>query len=345
MKKWSFAVLACALLTGASDGASAKTRDAREPPSDGSGPIVVTIRFQVLDFARVNSRDESFDLTGYLEMNWTDPRLALKQKSSGPGIRTLKAGDIWIPRVYFPNALDQPRDHGEPEVEVDSKGHVSHGEIISGKFSAELSLRSFPFDRQWLPVRIGAFLDQTKVVLRSSPDRVTLSHQAFLTDWSILGITVNQAAERYTPESEPYSVLVIETAVARKWNFYVWRVLVPMTLLVMLSWTVLWMDPVIVAPQATTAVGTLISLVAFNFTIDFAMPKLGYLTFIDRHALLGLAFVAAIVIEVAAAHHSMIRERSEYGHRIQMTSRWVIPACYFVAVGIEVCWLLFADQA
>ncbi len=333
-------LLSAALLAGLPKISEAAGDRRAPPPTINGAPVEVTVQFQVLDFARVNSRDESFDVTGYLELTWTDPRLAFKNHTAGQEFRSVQTSDIWIPRVYFANALDQPRDHGEPEVEVDSAGHVTLGDIISGKFSAELSLQSFPFDQQRLPIRLGAYVDRSQVVLTSSLDRVTLGSKAFLTDWSILGISVHPTDERFSPDSEPYSFLVIETAIVRKWTFYVWRVLIPMTLLVIVSWTVLWMDPSIVAPQATTAMGTLISLVAFNFAIDFAMPKVGYLTFIDRHALLGLTFVAAIVIEIAAAHHCIIKDRAELGRRIQRTARWLIPACYTGAVAVEMLCLL-----
>ena len=53
----------------------------RPPMVDGK-PVEVAIGFYALDFARVTSRDESFDITGYLEMSWRDPGLA--RSSAGP---------------------------------------------------------------------------------------------------------------------------------------------------------------------------------------------------------------------------------------------------------------------
>lgn len=248
MSPLPFMLVTITLLTIAPEISAAPRYNSRIPPPSGAGPVVVSVQFQVLDFARVNSRDESFDVTGYLELSWTDPQLALRGNPPTRTVRYVNASDIWIPRVYFANALEQPRDHGEPDVEVDSEGRVFLREIISGKFSAELSLHTFPFDRQLLPLRIGAHRDRTRVMLQSDRDRVALSPQAFLTDWNILGIGVRPTEERYAPDSDLYSFVVIETVVARKWTFYLWRVLFPMTLLVIVSWTVLWMDPVIVAP-------------------------------------------------------------------------------------------------
>jgi hypothetical protein len=75
------------------------------------------------------------------------------------GIRRVEAGRIWAPRVFFHNALEPPRFHDPSVVEVDANGVVTSWAIVSGKFSAPLDLRRFPFDFQILPVRVGAFDD------------------------------------------------------------------------------------------------------------------------------------------------------------------------------------------
>ena len=68
-------------------------------------PVEVAIGFYALDFARVTSRDESFDLTGYLEMSWHDPGLARSSRGHpGPAGRPSNTKTTWTPRVFFENA-------------------------------------------------------------------------------------------------------------------------------------------------------------------------------------------------------------------------------------------------
>ena len=122
-------------------------------------PVEVAIGFYAYDFARVTSRDESFDLTGYLELSWRDPRLELPAdaRAATKEWRRMDAARVWTPKVYFENALEQPRQHADPVIEVDPEGVVTSWSIVSGKFSSPLHLERFPFDRQRLAVRIGAF--------------------------------------------------------------------------------------------------------------------------------------------------------------------------------------------
>src|SRR4051795_11358041 len=46
-------------------------------PGEGGRRIEVRLGIYVVDFARINLREESFDMAGYLDTSWTDPSLAL----------------------------------------------------------------------------------------------------------------------------------------------------------------------------------------------------------------------------------------------------------------------------
>ena len=85
--------------------------------------------------------------------------------------------------------------------------------------------------------------------------------------------------------------------------------MLPLTLLAIVPWAAFWFEPQALQPQISTCMASLIALVAFNFAVDFALPKLVYLTLIDRHALLGFGFVVASVAVVTAIHLAVIRDR------------------------------------
>src|SRR3954454_22057007 len=99
---FGLAVFLTASGPSATEDASAKTG---APSVDGK-PVEVSIGFYALDFARITAREESFDVTGYLEMSWRDPRLA--PPSGQEARRRLETGRIWTPRIFFENALEPP---------------------------------------------------------------------------------------------------------------------------------------------------------------------------------------------------------------------------------------------
>jgi hypothetical protein len=304
------------------------------PPLIAGKPVEVTVGFEVVDFARITSRDESFEVTGYLEVSWLDPALGLPESErTGKGeLRPIDSKAIWTPRVFFDNALEQPKFHHDPVVEVDEKGTVWSWVIVSGKFSAPFDLREFPFDRQRLPVRVAAFDDESVMRFIVNPNLVVVNSDAFVTDWTILSPAARAESHRYVPGQANYSRFVYSIDVQRKATFYVWRVLLPLTLLAMIAFVSFWFEPIGLQPQISTCMASLIALVAFNFAIDFSLPKVAYLTLIDKHALIGFVGVSVAVVVVALVHQAVTKGKIDRAHAIQRLARLVFPAAYVVAL-------------
>jgi hypothetical protein len=128
--------------------------------------------------------------------------------------------------------------------------------------------------------------------------------------------------------------LLFEVSIRRRATFYVWRVLLPMTLLVIASWTVFWFEPTNLQPQISTGLAILLSLVTFTYAIDFSLPKVAYLTFIDRYTLTAFAFVLAAIFAVSAIHVILKAKGESTALRLQARARLVFPLAFFAAVGL-----------
>lgn len=306
-------------------------------PAGDEAAVDVSIGFYALDFARVTARDESFDMMGYLELSWRDPRLALpnveRDEARKRPWRRLDGSKVWTPRIYFENALEQPRPHVEPVIEVDPDGIVSSWSIYSSKFSSPMTLHNFPFDRQRLTVSIGSYEDESVCRFRVKNELVILGERAFLTDWTIGEPSARVDTHRFVPGQEIYSRFSYEVVVERRPTFYVWRVMLPLTLLAIVPWAAFWFEPAGLQPQISTCMAALIALVAFTFAVDFALPKLVYLTLIDRHALLGFGFVAASIAVVTSIHLAVARDRLPRARTIQsLARRYYLPAYAVLAL-------------
>ena len=301
-------------------------------------PVEVAVGFYAMDFARVTSRDETFDITGYLEMTWHEPALTLPAAAGTPGRRwrPVNPKTTWVPRFTFENASDQPRFHSDPVVEVDAAGTVTSWVIVSGKFSAPMDLTRFPFDRQVMPVRLTANEDDSVVRFRVKPELVRIGDEAFVTDWSILRPSSRVETHQYVAGQGAFSRFVHVVELKRRPTFYVWRVMVPLTLLAVVSWAAFWFEPVGLQPQISTCMAALISLVAFNFAIDFSLPKVSYLTLIDKHALIGFGFVALSVAAVTTIHVAVSKQDMKTAHAIQRVVRWTFLPAYALAVGVNI---------
>jgi hypothetical protein len=301
------------------------------PPTEDGRPVEVGVGFHVVDFGRITAREESFDVTAHLSLRWHDPRLA-----HGAGAD----GKIWTPRINFDNAAEAPRPHGDPRVDVDDDGWVTSRSIISGKFSTPLDLRRFPFDAQDLVVRLSLSSDQSKVRFTPRAEEMHMHDDAFVTDWSLRAQTYQVTSRRYHPGGEEYSVVEYLVSVKRRSTFYAWRVLLPLTLLSLIPTLVFWFEPTNLQPQISTCMGTLIAMLAFGYSVDFALPKVAYLTMIDRHAMIGFLCATAATIAVAVVHRSVVDGSIPSALKLQRRLRTLYPAAYLLAVLVNAGLLL-----
>ena len=127
-------------------------------------------------------------------------------------------------------------------------------------------------------------------------------------------------------------MLEYRVRVDRRSTFYAWRVLLPLTLLSLIPALVFWFEPVNLQPQISTCMGTLIAMLTFGYSVDFALPKVAYLTMIDRHAMIGFLFATAATIAVAVIHQSVAGESVPAALKIQKRLRVLYPAGYALAV-------------
>jgi hypothetical protein len=304
---------------------------AETDPPPGPRPVTVELGFFLLDFARINPREESFDLHGYLLMRWRDPRLAWTAGDSPRQTRQLQPETVWVPEFAFPNALERVTLLRESDLTVQPDGTVARWIHLGGRFSTPLDLRRFPFDRQRLSFLVEP-AEPNKIELRfiAVPEYVRLHPDAFLTDWSIRSLTARVEEHLYEYLGLRVPRFRLEVTIARRATFYVWRVFLPMTLIVAVSWVVFWFDPSGLQPQISTTLSILLSIVLFNFSSDFAQPKVDYLTRLDRHAITSYVFVVAAILTIAAIHVVFNRWGMERAVRWQRAARWIFPTAYLV---------------
>ncbi len=334
-------IAATLLLSIASFSGSARGSDARDLspsllregihwPGEGGRRIRVSIGLYLVDFARINLRDESFDLAGYLDTTWTDPGLALKPDEARGRVRRFRPGQIWAPALEFVNAVEQANTEREGDLYVADDGKVNQRIRFSHRFQSPLNLKRFPFDSQKLTIVVSPFDPFAKdLELVVDPRKIGHLEGASVTDWEIDAIDARLDDDPSVTEEQQF---LFEIKVTRRSTFYVWRVLLPMTLLVIASWTVFWFEPVNLQPQMSTSLAILLSLVTFTYAVDFSLPKVAYLTFIDRYTLTSFAFVLLVIFTVSAIHLRVRSKGAEGALKLQAGARLAFPVGFLAAV-------------
>jgi hypothetical protein len=326
------ALLALALPLPAHAQSAAPVVAHRERDS-GRPRLHVALGLVLLDFARINAREETFDAEGIVLLTWSDTQLAKALAESPGGMLTLKPDEVRIPVLDFVNSIDLVKVKNEGVLHVRDDGTVTRRLRFSGKFSSQLDLHRFPFDHQNLHINILVADHPGDEVDLSVDDRnVARSEGAFVSDWEVGPAHAEIKTWYERAESRDRDLFVFRISIFRHSGSYHWRAMLPMTLLVVTSWLVFWFEPTNLQPQISTALAILLSLVTFSFAVDYQLPRMGYLTFLDQYALMSLIFVIAAIFGIAVVHALLVHQGVDKALRLQWWARRLFPAAYVLAV-------------
>ena len=335
----ALAIFATAMLRpGASCAAPAPagiaTNPILQPPFEDGKPIEIVIGLHVINLAAISEVSEVFELNAYMFERWVDKRLAYTPEGPQDNLRNYSPEQIWTPQLEMINAAE-PRSRQEISIMVSPDGTVRFVERLVVTLSSSFELRRFPFDKQRLLIIIHPFLANGPRIRFELDKQSTWTASEFtsfssLAQWHLSGLHSQLlSAPTYGGMTVPEARFEID--VTRRSSFYLWKVFVPLLLMVFLSWAVFWIEADDLSNQIQVAVTTILTVIAFAFAISATMPRLPYLTYIDAFFLECYIYVFLAVVELMTVHVTHRSERRrDLGMRIRKYSRWVIPASFVV---------------
>jgi hypothetical protein len=342
--RYGAAAVALALLAGAGEAGAQMTIGVhpRMPfPAHIPRPIKIDIGFYLIDFARIVAREETYDLQGYIIASWVDPELARKPGDRQGEERRFATDALWAPNYEFTNSVEPVKTQNEAALIVDDDGRITQRFRFAGKFAWPLDLRRFPFDSQTLTVVLEPFEREMKdIVFNVRPELVGSLSSAFVTDWTIRGVDAKATVSDEAAFGRKNSRMVAAIRIERQSTFYIWRILMPLTLLLCTSWVVYRFDPTNLQPLISTTVAILLNVILFNFSIDFALPKVPYLTFIDSYAVTCFFFMIANMFIVTLIHVRCVRVGADAARAIQAKALRFLPPTFVVLIALEAAYFL-----
>lgn len=306
-----------------------------ERPSVWKEPTEVEIAIYVIDVDEIDSAKQNFAASVYVEAHWKNP--FLRHKGPDPMHRDLT--EVWNPRLTVISQQMIWRSYPE-SVEVKPDGTVVYRQKIWGRFSQPLNLRDFPFDRQQLSIHVvsaGLVEKQVELVPMMSPSGRS---SAIATGFSLPDFSVaswSAAPVPYYPGQDGVSVAgyQMNIEVVRKANYYVLKVIIPLCLIVVMSWLPRWMDPEQSGTNIGVSTSAFLTLVAYLFAITVLLPRVSYVTRMDRFILLSTLMVFAGLIQTVA-NTSMVRgKRKQLAERIDRKSRIVYPILLVLVLAVS----------
>ena len=315
---------------------SEQTSHFTRPVPEGGGPTRIHVNMVMLDIDEIDSAKQSFTVNLFIVLQWQDPRLA----HPGPSAIFHNLHDIWHPNPIFVNR--QRLWHSFPnQVKVDMNGNGILMQRVWGQFSQPLNVRNFPFDSQELEVRIASATDsETEVEFVQSPTLSSgLADQFSLPDWRVLSWELKMDPYRVLgigDESRASAALAIQ--VKRYASVYAVKVLLPLVLIVMMSWIVFWIDPQQAGTQIGVATTSMLTLIAYRFMVGGNLPAVPYLTRMDAFILGSTVLVFAALIQAVYTSSITSQGKQEQMSSLDRLCRVLFPLL-FLALLAWAFWL------
>ena len=300
------------------------TMKSGERPGDGGPPTVISVGVWLMDVTEIDdvSQRVSADLLVY--QSWVDSRLE--------GLVGCRFGldQVWSPQLAFLNS-GRVFPSVPDRVSVGSGGKVQYVQRYQGSLSFPHRLDDFPFDRHVIRISLVPVEYLDHEVTLAVGEKTTGREQAFtIPDWSF-----------YTPKAQIGTLPNPQTRVTasqynfnlpaeRRSNYYVWKIIIPLVLIVAMSWTVFWINPAQFGPQIGMSATSMLTLIAFQFASGNILPRLNYFTVLDEFIISSTIIVFLALIQSLSTSYLVSCNRKVLAMKLDWVCRILFPLSFSI---------------
>jgi hypothetical protein len=298
-------------------------------PSPEHGPTKVEVKMFLSDVDDVDGANQSFEANVFFEIRWHDPRLVHEDLD---GISRPLA-DVWHPQIQLFNQQQVWKTFPDV-IGISPDGNAIYRQRVWGSFSQPLELRDFPFDRQVFEIQlIAAGYTSEKIDLVVDP-KSRIADRFSLPDWNVVDWKVESRPIQTLPGEAKIAAVTFSFEATRRIGYFIGKVIVPLILIVAMSWVVFWIDPKEAGSQIGVAVTAMLTLIAYRFATDANLPKVEYMTRLDLFILGSSILIFASLVQVVVTSSLAKSDRLFEAREIDIWCRWLFPAV-FVFIALE----------
>ncbi|MCH2110287.1 MAG: hypothetical protein MK135_13245, partial [Polyangiaceae bacterium] len=260
-------------------------------------PTTVKLGMYLIGLVEVSAPNDpfpTFKAEMFVDAKWHDARLAFDAKEVGLDREVfleheaeLKLETIWSPDIEFEN--EQGERHVESrELVVEENGEVEYSERFQAVFSVDMDMRKFPFDHQNLSIHAESFSwDSRYVVFQPMAEKTGFNEDFKTLEWLLHDVHTEVHEKKEVRSANTFSEYIYSINVDRDPGFYLYKIVIPLLLIVAFNWVTFWMPGEPASVRLERGVIALLTVVAFHQVVAANLPRIGYLTFMD-----GIVYIA-----------------------------------------------------
>jgi len=308
------------------------------PPPGADGPVPVRAAFCLRSINEIDDKTETFQFTGLLRLTWHDQRQAfdpekegIKEKVYQGNYQFNELSPAWYPEVALANVSGMYEQHGIV-LRVQADGTSTLTTMVDAIAEVDLNMRRYPFDTHTIKAVfeiVGFNNNEVRFVVEPVSTRQAWKNVK-LSQWHIKGVE-SATGQSLTPSAETQaasSTFIVTVEAKRRSVFVVRLVMMPLALIVMLSWSVFWMERSSLGDRINISFIGILTAVAYQIVIGDLLPHMSYFTLMN--GFLNISFLimgATVLVNIMVGAYDK-QGRSDIGDRIDFRCRWIFPLAY-----------------
>lgn len=304
------------------------------PDPEGS-QTTVNVSVRMLDIDEISGAKQNFTANVAVLAMWKDSRLA-----GASGRRSMSLRDIWHPELQVMN--QQRLSTTFPLMaQIEPDGRVSVIQRYWGQFSNPLALHDFPFDQHGFKVEIAALAggpDEIEILATMSGQRRSgMADKLSLPDWDITEWNVHANSEAFDEGLTSMVGVNFEFHAKRRLGYYMIKVLLPLLMIVMMSWIVFWIHPSESGSQISVSITSMLTLIAYRFALGASLPVVSYLTKMDWFILVSTILVFVALLEAVLTSRLVKMGKEATALKIDQRCRVTFPILFLIVCVMTYC--------
>jgi hypothetical protein len=316
-------------------------------PPKQVGPVVVQARFELHDINAIDDNAETFEFVGVLELQWRDPRQAFDPAEAGVEEKVFQGNyqfnevaTGWYPQVVLVNESGLNQNSGVV-LRVRPDGTSTLLQTINASAEVDLDMRLFPFDSHRLEAVFEVLgFDNSEILLQVDTDARRLASDTIrVPQWRVTSVEMlaHDRSQSYVGQRATSSTFILIADVQRN-SSYARRLLVfPLVLIVLLSFSVFWMDRSSLGDRLSVSFIGVLTAVTYQFVTNDQLPHISYITLIHAFLMISFLMVCATVVVNLVVGTMDKRGETARGDRVDYYCRWIFPLLYFSLILTMLC--------
>ncbi len=209
--------------------------------------------------------------------------------------------------------------------------------------------QKFPFDK--ISTKSDFIFQDSDLTISNlyEPEFNMIKGNKILYEWQITDHHINCCHPKPRGQQGTLEKINYNFELERKYFYYILKIVIPVVFLVLLSFSVFYIRAIELESKLAVSMGSLLTLVAYNFVFGDDVPKLNYITILDAWILLSYFFAGLSTFITVYSYWDYHRDKQTgVFNTLDQKLRWIMPVSYFLLMavlywGLMTGWSLFSN--